>query len=131
VLELMASTDNADTQWHRDRALGHEGLGDVLRDKHDWPAALREYQEFLGIMEKLIQQHAPDARWRRDVAAGHERVGEAFFLLGQKEKARSEFGLCLSNFDARAPFDPRNPEPRNLRERCESGMSSNGPDEAK
>ena len=119
IVGTLANSDRADFQWQKDQALANEGLGDVSRDEHKFASASGYYGKYLCTMTQLLKRHPSDTRMRRYVAIGYQRLGETLLSLGGKEEAQKKFQQCLLFSDgASKAFDPRNPEPADVREHC-------------
>lgn len=124
AVDGLMKMDNKNVTWLTDQAFANEGLGDVLRlrPNKDLRAALKYYQGYLGIVNGLVNsdQTKSNAKLRRDVAVGYQRLGVAELEMGLKDKARADFGECVSHSnEVSDAFDVRNPDPQDVRGACQ------------
>jgi tetratricopeptide (TPR) repeat protein len=84
------------------------GLGDVVQDQGDLPAALKYYGQGQAIAEAAFRADPNNAGWQRDLSVSYDRVGDVLVAQGNLPEALKSFhdGLAIRNRLARA--DPNN-----------------------
>jgi tetratricopeptide (TPR) repeat protein len=70
-------------------------IGDLNKDRRNWPAAMEQYQISLHISQTLADQYPDSPDWRRDVAATTSRIGQGLVKKGDYAGALSEYQAAL------------------------------------
>src|SRR5262249_26957461 len=68
--------------------------GDIRQRQKDWPGAINDYTQALGIIEAVVKNYSThrDIRtWRRDLANCHSRLGQSFRKSNDLVRAKVEF----------------------------------------
>jgi tetratricopeptide (TPR) repeat protein len=72
----------------RDLSVSHDRIGDVQVAQGNLAAALKAYEQDLGIAEKLAAADPGNAGWQRDLALSHGHAGMAMAGQGERDDAR-------------------------------------------
>lgn len=81
----------------RDRAIGHERLGDTARALGEDVEVLRQYRLSLELIQDPTLSIDRETAWRRDVAASHHKLALALIDQGLDKEAR--FHLAAGTSD--------------------------------
>jgi hypothetical protein len=96
----------------------HEKIGDALREQGDLPAALKEYQEELGVAGLLAAKDSSNATWQKDLATSHHRIAVTLRTQGDLAGALVQFQQCASIPAKRTAWTPRSVWPPDVHEDC-------------
>ena len=120
----LTRKDNENFSWARDEALANEGLGDVSSQARQFTKAYEYYGQYLKAIEHALGKAKSNVRIQREVAIAYQRLGDTSLSLGRLGDAQHEFQLCLATSNgASTAFEPRNPEPHDVRGYCQAKMS--------
>ena len=71
--------------------MSYDRIGDVQVAQGDLTAALKSYQDSLGIAERLAASDPGNAGWQRDLSVNFAKLALAHKQSGDKAKARGLF----------------------------------------
>jgi tetratricopeptide (TPR) repeat protein len=120
--------DKAVVEWARDEALANEGLGDVELDQNQLLDASRHYEAYLASIMHAFDRAKANRRIQREVAVAYQRLGEVKLRLRRDNEARENFQNCVKTAEgATVAFEPRNPDPQDVRSYCQGRMAAMAP----
>jgi tetratricopeptide (TPR) repeat protein len=102
----LAEKQSGDNDWQHALAVGHERIGDVLREQRNLAGALTEYRAELAIATRLVSNDPANADWQRNLSDAHAKVGAVLDEQGDSEGAVKEFQAQLAIATALAAHDP-------------------------
>jgi tetratricopeptide (TPR) repeat protein len=84
------------------------GLGDILVQRGDLTAALREYQQAAEVADRLAKADPGNAVWQRDLSVSHNKVGDVLVAQGNLAEALTAYRDSLTIAERLAHTDPGN-----------------------
>jgi tetratricopeptide (TPR) repeat protein len=87
ILQKLADANPAVTQFQRDLAASHNGIGEVLRDMGKLDEALASWRQALAIQQKLADANPAVNQFQSDLAAIHFNIGFVLMVTGKAEEA--------------------------------------------
>ncbi|MCJ7533612.1 MAG: toll/interleukin-1 receptor domain-containing protein [Anaerolineales bacterium] len=102
--------EQRDSSTLRNRSVAHWYKGDRLLAQGDLVGALREFQEALGILERLASSDPSDVIWQRNLSVGHNKMGKVLQAQGDFAGALREYRAALTIRTRLASSDPSDAE---------------------
>jgi serine/threonine protein kinase/tetratricopeptide (TPR) repeat protein len=95
-----------------DLALGHQRLGQILRELGDYSAAEESLTEAIKLLDELVRAEPDMAEYQRDLAGGYVTLGLVYSNTARWEKADAAYQQALVIQEKQATAYPEAPEHR-------------------